>query len=141
MLFRSGSRRRAAILEKATIAVNESASPDPFAQNGLPANRDLGYKPAPFPVPPPFKSEFVPSRSAKSSPTFEPHEGDCMRLAMFEDQAAAGLVPIAWMRPVCELLCGQFSLRERLLRGLSVPEWGVFVRPFQIGRASCRERV
>ena len=53
-----------------------------------------------------------------------------MRLALFEDQSAAGFVPIAWMRPVCELLCGQFSLRERLLRGLSVREWGAFVRPF-----------
>lgn len=55
-----------------------------------------------------------------------------MRLAFFEDQAAAGFVPIAWMRPVCELLCGQFSLRERLVRTLSVTAWGAFVRPFLV---------
>ena len=53
-----------------------------------------------------------------------------MRLALFEDQAASGFAPIAWMRPVCELLCGQSSLRERLLKHLSVAEWGAFVRPF-----------
>ncbi len=53
-----------------------------------------------------------------------------MRLALFEDQAAAGFAPIAWMRPVCELVCGQFSLRERLVRMLSIPAWGAFVRPF-----------
>jgi UDP-N-acetylglucosamine diphosphorylase/glucosamine-1-phosphate N-acetyltransferase len=53
-----------------------------------------------------------------------------MRLAFFEDQAANGLVPIAWMRPVCELLCGRYSLRERLLTHLPVAEWGAFVRPF-----------
>ena len=55
-----------------------------------------------------------------------------MRLAFFEDQAATGFAPIAWMRPVCELLCGQFSLRERLLRSLSVPDWGAFIRPFLV---------
>ena len=53
-----------------------------------------------------------------------------MRLALFEDQASAGFVPIAWMRPVFELLCGQFSLRERLLRCQCVSEWGAFLRPF-----------
>ena len=53
-----------------------------------------------------------------------------MRLAFFEDLAATGFAPIAWMRPVCELLCGQFSLRERLLRSLSVSDWGAFIRPF-----------
>ncbi len=53
-----------------------------------------------------------------------------MRLALFEDQAAAGFVPIAWMRPVFELLCGQFSLRERLLRCQFVSDWGAFLRPF-----------
>ena len=53
-----------------------------------------------------------------------------MRLALFEDQAASGFAPIAWMRPVCELLCGQTSLRERLLKYLPVTDWGAFVRPF-----------
>lgn len=55
-----------------------------------------------------------------------------MRLALFEDQAASGFAPIAWMRPVCELLCGQSSLRERLLKYLPVTEWGAVVRPFLV---------
>lgn len=55
-----------------------------------------------------------------------------MRLAFFEDQAASGLVPIAWMRPVCELLCGRYSLRERLLTRWPVVEWGAFIRPFLV---------
>ncbi|MBI1311719.1 hypothetical protein GC176_10535 [bacterium] len=51
-----------------------------------------------------------------------------MRIALFEDAAAAGLAPIAHTRPVFELLCGHFPLRERLVRFLDVHEWGVFVR-------------
>ncbi len=53
-----------------------------------------------------------------------------MRLALFEDHIASQFSPIAWMRPVFELLCGQWSLRERLQRLLPVANWGVFVRPF-----------
>ena len=52
-----------------------------------------------------------------------------MRIALFEDSASAGFGPIAHTRPVFELLCGHFSLRERLIRSLDVHEWGVFVRP------------
>lgn len=53
-----------------------------------------------------------------------------MRIAFFEDDGAEGFAPIALTRPVFELLCGQFSLRERLIRFLDVQEWGAFVRPY-----------
>jgi len=52
------------------------------------------------------------------------------RVAFFEDAEAAGLAPIALMRPVFELLCGHFSLRDRVLRTQNVTEWGAFVRGF-----------
>jgi UDP-N-acetylglucosamine diphosphorylase/glucosamine-1-phosphate N-acetyltransferase len=52
-----------------------------------------------------------------------------MRIALFEDAAAVGFAPIAHTRPVFELLCGHFSLRERLVRFLDITELGVFVRP------------
>ena len=51
-----------------------------------------------------------------------------MRVAIFEDQCASDFVPIALLRPVFELLCGQFSARERALRFLPVDDWAVFVR-------------
>lgn len=53
-----------------------------------------------------------------------------MRLAFFEDAAASGFAPIALTRPVCELVCGQFSLRERLIRFLDVHDWGAVIRPY-----------
>jgi UDP-N-acetylglucosamine diphosphorylase/glucosamine-1-phosphate N-acetyltransferase len=53
-----------------------------------------------------------------------------MRIAFFEDDGAEGFAPIALTRPVFELVCGQFSLRERLIRQLDVQEWGVFIRPY-----------
>lgn len=52
-----------------------------------------------------------------------------MRLVIFEDSRAGQFAPIAWLRPVFELLCGHFSARERAVRFLSVSEWGVFCRP------------
>lgn len=52
-----------------------------------------------------------------------------LRIAFFEDAAADQFSPIALLRPVFELLCGHFSLRERLVRSLPVTEWGAFVRP------------
>lgn len=52
-----------------------------------------------------------------------------MRLAIFEDSFALQFAPISLMRPVFELLCGQFTSRERLLNSLPVEEWGVLVRP------------
>ncbi len=51
------------------------------------------------------------------------------RLALFEDRSALQFTPIALMRPVFELLCGQFTARERMLKSLSVEEWGVLIRP------------
>ena len=47
-----------------------------------------------------------------------------MRVAFFEDESAAQLHPIALLRPVFELLCGHFPLRERIIRSLEVTEWG-----------------
>ncbi|HET6424163.1 MAG TPA: putative sugar nucleotidyl transferase [Planctomycetaceae bacterium] len=52
-----------------------------------------------------------------------------MRVALFEDDLAANFLPLVWLRPVCELLCGHFSARERAIRFLPVTEWGVFCRP------------
>jgi len=52
-----------------------------------------------------------------------------MRLAIFEDNFALQFAPISLMRPVFELLCGQYTSRERLLQSLSIEEWGVLIRP------------
>jgi UDP-N-acetylglucosamine diphosphorylase / glucose-1-phosphate thymidylyltransferase / UDP-N-acetylgalactosamine diphosphorylase / glucosamine-1-phosphate N-acetyltransferase / galactosamine-1-phosphate N-acetyltransferase len=52
-----------------------------------------------------------------------------MRIVLFEDSRTDQFAPIAWLRPVFELLCGQFSARERALRALPVTEWGVICRP------------
>ncbi|MFH1301266.1 MAG: putative sugar nucleotidyl transferase, partial [Planctomycetota bacterium] len=52
-----------------------------------------------------------------------------MRLAIFEDHFALQFAPISLMRPVFELLCGQFTSRERLLKSIPVDEWGVLIRP------------
>jgi UDP-N-acetylglucosamine diphosphorylase/glucosamine-1-phosphate N-acetyltransferase len=51
------------------------------------------------------------------------------RIAFFEDFAADQFGPIALLRPVFELLCGHFSLRERVVRALEPTDWGAFVRP------------
>jgi UDP-N-acetylglucosamine diphosphorylase / glucose-1-phosphate thymidylyltransferase / UDP-N-acetylgalactosamine diphosphorylase / glucosamine-1-phosphate N-acetyltransferase / galactosamine-1-phosphate N-acetyltransferase len=53
-----------------------------------------------------------------------------MRIAIFEDKHAPGFAPIALTRPVFELLCGQFSARDRFVRFLNVSEWGAFLRPY-----------
>ncbi len=52
-----------------------------------------------------------------------------MRIAFFEDEFVDDLAPIALMRPVFELVCGQFTLHERLFRQFDVSDWGAFVRP------------
>ena len=39
-----------------------------------------------------------------------------MQLCLFEDDTAAQLRPLSWFRPVWELRCGAFSLRERTVR-------------------------
>ena len=59
------------------------------------------------------------------------------RVAFFEDRSASQLNPIALLRPVFELLCGHFSVRERVVRCLDVTEWGAFVRPHLVD--ACRE--
>lgn len=51
-----------------------------------------------------------------------------MRVAIFEDHLAPNFAPVALLRPVFELLCGQFSARERVGRFLPVTDWSVFVR-------------
>ncbi|MDX1966828.1 MAG: putative sugar nucleotidyl transferase [Planctomycetaceae bacterium] len=55
-----------------------------------------------------------------------------MRVAFFEDDAANQFSPLTLLRPVCELLCGHFSVRERALRGLPVTEWGALIRDFLV---------
>ncbi len=56
-----------------------------------------------------------------------------MQIAFFEDASARQFAPIALTRPVFELICGHFSLRERwqCVRALEAEkdEWGAFVRP------------
>lgn len=52
-----------------------------------------------------------------------------MRVAFFEDRASQTFGPIAQLRPAFELLCGHFSVRERVIRTHPVTEWGVFLRP------------
>lgn len=51
-----------------------------------------------------------------------------MRVAFFEDKGAANFTPVALTRPVFELVCGQFSLRDRVLRQAKPTEWGAFLR-------------
>jgi UDP-N-acetylglucosamine diphosphorylase/glucosamine-1-phosphate N-acetyltransferase len=51
-----------------------------------------------------------------------------MRVAFFEDSGAANFYPLALARPVFELICGRYSLRERIVRHCAATEWGVFVR-------------
>ncbi len=55
-----------------------------------------------------------------------------MQIAFFEDAAAGRFAPIASLRPVFELTCGHFGLRERVQTyraGQNPPDaWGAFVR-------------
>lgn len=51
-----------------------------------------------------------------------------MRIALFEDDQAGQFAPLSLLRPVCELLCGHFTARERAVRFLPVTEWGLFCR-------------
>ena len=55
-----------------------------------------------------------------------------MRIAFFEDHLAENFSPIALLRPVFELVCGHFSLRERIIRQLPVAEWGALLREFLV---------
>src|SRR5689334_15358347 len=51
------------------------------------------------------------------------------RIAFFEDAAAEQLRPLTLLRPVFELLCGHFTVRERWVRFGGVQEWGAWLRP------------
>jgi UDP-N-acetylglucosamine diphosphorylase / glucose-1-phosphate thymidylyltransferase / UDP-N-acetylgalactosamine diphosphorylase / glucosamine-1-phosphate N-acetyltransferase / galactosamine-1-phosphate N-acetyltransferase len=51
------------------------------------------------------------------------------RIAFFEDATAGQLRPLTRLRPVFELLCGHFSVRERWVRFGDVHEWGAWLRP------------
>jgi UDP-N-acetylglucosamine diphosphorylase/glucosamine-1-phosphate N-acetyltransferase len=51
-----------------------------------------------------------------------------MQLALYEDSKTNHFYPLAQLRPVFELLCGQATLRERLIRHLPVSSWGAFLR-------------
>lgn len=59
------------------------------------------------------------------------------RVAFFEDSFATNFRPLTWLRPVFELRCGHFTLRERLLQALNPSEWGAFIRPELV--ETCRE--
>jgi UDP-N-acetylglucosamine diphosphorylase/glucosamine-1-phosphate N-acetyltransferase len=51
-----------------------------------------------------------------------------MRVAFFEDRNAVEFGPVTQLRPVFELLCGHYTVRERVIRTQSVTEWGAFLR-------------
>lgn len=51
-----------------------------------------------------------------------------MRLCLFDDPASSALAPLTLARPAFELVCGRFSLRERLIRFWSVSDWAGVVR-------------
>ena len=61
-----------------------------------------------------------------------------MRILLFEDSQAANLSPIALTRSVFELVCGRFSLLDRILRA-NPQELGLFVRDYlaDVTRESC----
>ncbi|MCA9053310.1 MAG: hypothetical protein KDA75_05700, partial [Planctomycetaceae bacterium] len=52
------------------------------------------------------------------------------RIAFFEDHLAPNFSPIALLRPVFELRCGHFSVRERMLSQAADSDWGVCLRPW-----------
>lgn len=52
-----------------------------------------------------------------------------MRLCLFEDDRSEDLFPLTLARPSFELVCGRFSLRERLIRAWLVTAWGAALRP------------
>ena len=51
------------------------------------------------------------------------------RIALFEDQLVPQFAPIALLRPVFELRCGHFSIRERTLSPFTDADWGACLRP------------
>lgn len=53
-----------------------------------------------------------------------------MRVCFWENETAEQFSPLTLARPVFELICGRFSLRERLLRAWDVDQWGVWIRSY-----------
>ncbi len=51
-----------------------------------------------------------------------------MRVALYEDRQATAFGPLTMLRPVFELICGRYSLRERLLHDAQGCEWGALIR-------------
>ncbi|NQS88360.1 hypothetical protein HQ584_01010 [Patescibacteria group bacterium] len=51
-----------------------------------------------------------------------------MRICIFEDEEYENLYPLSLTRPVFELKCGQYSLRERILRNFPNEESSYFMR-------------
>ncbi len=54
-------------------------------------------------------------------------------LLVFEDNKASRFLPLAWTRPVFELRCGIWTLREAIERAYSCPSSALFVRNFLTG--------
>lgn len=52
-----------------------------------------------------------------------------MRVCFWEDDSTSQFSPLTLARPVFELVCGRFSLRERLQRAWQLSEWGALLRP------------
>ena len=52
------------------------------------------------------------------------------RIAFFEDAAVDQFRPLTWLRPVFELRCGHFTVRERILAAFPQADWGASVRPY-----------
>ena len=53
-----------------------------------------------------------------------------LRIALFEDRSSSQFTPLSLLRPVFELRCGHFSVRERVLAALHPAEWGACLRPW-----------
>lgn len=52
-----------------------------------------------------------------------------MHICIIEDELAANFYPLAYVRPVCDLRCGAFTLREKILAYLSPSSFSLVVRP------------
>jgi len=55
-----------------------------------------------------------------------------MRICIFEDEEYKNLYPLSLTRPVFELKCGQFTLRERILRNFSGVDVSYFMRDYLV---------
>lgn len=56
-----------------------------------------------------------------------------MNLALFEDEAAVNLLPLTWTRPVWDLRCGMWTLREAIEAAYGHRADALFVRDFLAG--------